>query len=95
MGLNKSDGVPVIAVIGVLPLGTVVSAYLTWTMFANVYGGLAFLGLFLVGVTAEGMRQKSSVVRRARADPEAANYIARLHEAARKSGIDLSAPPSA
>lgn len=55
-------------------------------------GGGAFLGLFVVGIAAENIRQKRSAVRRALADAEAVHYIARLREAARESGLDLSAP---
>ena len=87
-------GVPVIAAVGLLPMGIAVSAYLTWSMFGNVYGGVAFLGLFAVGIAAENVRQKRSVTRHALADAEAVHYIARLHEAARESGVDLSPPPS-
>ncbi|GAA2779998.1 hypothetical protein [Mycolicibacterium pallens] len=86
-------GVPLIAVVGLLPMGTAVSAYLTWSMFGNVYGGGAFLGLFVVGIAAENVRQKHSLTRQALADAEAVHYIARLREAARESGVDLSAPP--
>ncbi len=81
-------GVPLIAVVGLLPMGTAVSAYLTWSMFGNVYGGGgAFLGLFVVGIAAEkNVRQKHSLTRQALADAEAVHYIARLREAARESG---------
>ncbi|WP_431231170.1 hypothetical protein ACQ856_16135 [Mycolicibacterium psychrotolerans] len=88
-------GISIITVVVVLPLGTAVSGALTWSMFGNVSGGLAFLGLFIVGVAAENVRQRRSVVRRAQADAEVVQYIARLHDAARASGVELGTPPLA
>lgn len=85
-------GISIITVVVVLPLGTAVSGALTWSMFGNVYGGLAFLGLFIVGVAVENVRQRCSVARRVQTDAEVGRYIARLHAAARESGVELGAP---
>lgn len=85
-------GVSILTVVVMLPVGATVSGALTWSMFGNVYGGLAFLGLFIVGVAAENVRQRRSVARRVQAEAEAVQYIARLHDVARQSGVELSAP---
>ncbi|QEN13459.1 hypothetical protein ACRDU6_12970 [Mycolicibacterium sp. ELW1] len=86
-------GISIITVVVVLPLGTAVSGALTWSMFGNVSGGLAFLGLFIVGVATENVRQRRSVVRRAQADAEVVQYIARLHDVARQAGVELGPRP--
>lgn len=76
-----------------LPVGTVLSGVLTWLLFGNLYGAVVFVGLFIVGAVTENIRQKRAKARRAEADAAMGNYISRLRDAARDSGVHLSAPP--
>lgn len=81
------------ALLVVLPVGTAVSGVLTWSLFGTFYGGLVFVGLFVIGVATENSRQTRITARRAQADADVRNYISGLHDAARQSGVDLSPPP--
>jgi len=90
--LKPSSG-SVVAQIVVLPVGTALSGVLTWILFSNLYGAVAFVALFAIGVVAEAVRQRHAKAERSEADVAMAEYISRLHEAARESGLDLNSPP--
>ncbi|SBS76378.1 hypothetical protein MHPYR_310042 [uncultured Mycobacterium sp.] len=81
------------ALLVVLPAGTAVSGVFTWSLFGNVYGGLVFVGLFVLRVVTENYRQTRITARRAQTDAEVRKYISGWHDAARQSGVDLSPPP--
>lgn len=95
MGVHVRDAKPgsIFALMVVLPMGMALSGVLTWSLFGNVAGAFVFLGLFVVGAVTENSRQRRSKARRARATAEGSHYIARLYDAARESGVDLSTPP--
>ncbi len=83
----------IFAILVVLPTGMALSGVLTWSLFGNISGAFVFLALFLVGVVTENFRQRRNRTQLVRAAEEGSNYIARLQDAARESGVDLSTPP--
>jgi hypothetical protein len=90
--LEPSRG-SVFAQVIVLPVGTALSGVLTWFLFGNLYGALAFVVLFVIGAVTEALRQRRARSRQDNAGVAMGDYISRLHDAARESGMDLKPPP--
>jgi hypothetical protein len=89
----EPSGGSVFAQLVVLPVGAVSSGLLTWLLFGNLYGAAGFVALFVIGVAAESVRQRRAKARSAEADTAMGDYLSRLHNAARDSGLDLNSPP--
>lgn len=89
----EPSGGSIFAQLVVLPVGAVLSGLLTWLLFGNLYGAVGFVALFAIGVATESVRQRRAKARGAEADDAMGNYLSRLHNAARESGVDLNAPP--
>jgi hypothetical protein len=89
----EPTGGSIFAQMVVLPVGAVSSGLLTWLLFGNLYGAAGFVALFVIGVAAESVRQRRAKARGAEADAAMGDYLSRLHNAARDSGLDLNSPP--
>ncbi|MBB3603647.1 hypothetical protein FHT40_003308 [Mycolicibacterium sp. BK556] len=75
-----------------LGLGTALSGVLTWFLFRNLYGALVFVVLFVIGVAIEAARQRRAKAQQIEADVAMGDYLSRLYDTARKSGVDLKSP---
>lgn len=83
MAYNLEPGASsVFAQVIVLPVGTALSGLLTWLFLGNLYGAVAFVVLFVVGIVTETVRQRRRAhARRTEADLAMGTYIPGLHDA--------------